>query len=202
IIETCGRACDGYEIGIWRQDDPDIETAPGEIGEIGGRGASLMLGYFGDQAATEAAFNAQGWVLTGDLGWLGESGYLARPGRKKEIITRGGRNIYPMRIEALAMQCDGVDKAAAFAIADARLGERACLAVVLRPADVLDPEALLRSLDRAGLPIHDMPEFILQLAEMPLTGGGKIIKQEFGRGRAEGRVSPMPVRFAVAAVQD
>ena len=50
IIETCGRACDGYEIRIWRQDDPDIEAAPGEIGEIGGRGASLMLGYFDDQA--------------------------------------------------------------------------------------------------------------------------------------------------------
>jgi acyl-CoA synthetase (AMP-forming)/AMP-acid ligase II len=48
IIATCGRACDGYEIRIWRQDDPDSEAAPGEIGEIGGRGASLMLGYFDD----------------------------------------------------------------------------------------------------------------------------------------------------------
>src|ERR1044071_3219875 len=65
IIETSGRACDGYELRIWRQDDPDIEAVPGEIGEIGGRGASLMLGYFDDQAATEAAFNAAGWFMTG-----------------------------------------------------------------------------------------------------------------------------------------
>ena len=78
IVETCGRACDGYEIRIWRQDDPDIEAAPGEIGEIGGRGASLMLGYFDDQTATEAAFNAQGWFMTGDLGWIDEAGLSAR----------------------------------------------------------------------------------------------------------------------------
>src|SRR5439155_26477486 len=60
LIATCGRACEGYEIRIWRQDDPDTEAAPGETGEIGGRGASLMLGYFDDQAATEAASNGQG----------------------------------------------------------------------------------------------------------------------------------------------
>src|SRR5205823_10125691 len=88
IVETCGRACAGYEIRIWRQDDPDVEAAPGEIGEIGGRGASLMLGYFDDQKATEAAFNAQGWFITGDLGWIDEAGYLHVTGRKKDVIIR------------------------------------------------------------------------------------------------------------------
>jgi acyl-CoA synthetase len=62
IVETCGRACAGYEIRIWRQDDPDIEAAPGEIGEIGGRGASLMLGYFDDQKATESGIQRAGLV--------------------------------------------------------------------------------------------------------------------------------------------
>src|SRR4029079_17443823 len=71
IIETCGRACAGYEIRIWRQDNPDTEAAPDTIGEIGGRGASLMLGYFDDQQATEAAFNAHGWLMTGRTGWVG-----------------------------------------------------------------------------------------------------------------------------------
>ena len=107
IVETCGRACDGYEIRIWRQDDPDTEAAPGEIGEIGGRGASLMLGYFDDRKATEAAFNAEGWFMTGDLGWIDEAGYLRITGRKKDVIIRGGRNIYPARIEALALRHDG-----------------------------------------------------------------------------------------------
>ena len=87
IAETSGRACDGYEIRIWREDDPDREAAPGEIGEIGGRGASLMLGYFDDQLATEAAFNAEGWFMTGDLGRLDEAGYLRITGRKKDVIN-------------------------------------------------------------------------------------------------------------------
>jgi hypothetical protein len=78
-------------VRIWRQDDRDVEASPGEIGEIGGRGASLMLGYFDDQSASEAAFNAQGWFMTGDLGWLDEAGYLHITGRKKDIIVRGGR---------------------------------------------------------------------------------------------------------------
>ncbi|HEY1299135.1 MAG TPA: class I adenylate-forming enzyme family protein, partial [Stellaceae bacterium] len=85
IAATSGRACAGYEIRIWREDDPDTEAAPGEIGEIGGRGASLMLGYFDDQSATEAAFNAQGWFMTGDLGWLDQVGYLHVTGRKKDV---------------------------------------------------------------------------------------------------------------------
>jgi acyl-CoA synthetase (AMP-forming)/AMP-acid ligase II len=194
IVETSGRACTGYEIRIWREDDPDTEAAPGEVGEIGGRGASLMLGYFDDQMATEAAFNAQGWFMTGDLGRLDKEGYLRITGRKKDVIIRGGRNIHPAHIEALALRHPAVEKAAAFAVPDKRLGERICLAVVPRAAMALDPEELLRHLDRAGLSKHDMPEFILPLTEMPLTAGGKIIKRELMRRVAEGRLQPEPVR--------
>jgi acyl-CoA synthetase (AMP-forming)/AMP-acid ligase II len=195
IQDTCGQCCEGYEIRIWRQDNPDIEAAPGEIGQIGGRGASLMLGYFDDQAATEAAFNAQGWFMTGDLGWVDDAGYLRITGRLKEVIIRGGRNIYPARIEALAMSHDAVEKAAAFAIADPRLGERVCLAVVARQDMRVDPEAIRRHLDIAGLSKYDMPEFILPLEEMPLTASGKVIKHELARWVEEGRARPLPVRF-------
>jgi acyl-CoA synthetase len=194
IAETSGRACGGYEIRIWRQDDPDIGAAPGEIGEVGGRGASLMLGYFDDQQATEAAFNAQGWFMTGDLGWLDQAGYLHITGRKKDVIIRGGRNIHPGRIESVALRCDRVDKAAAFAVPDARLGERVCLAIVARTGCSLEPGSLLRDLEDAGLATYDMPEFILTLAEMPLTASGKIVKRELVRWVAEGRVRPTPVR--------
>jgi acyl-CoA synthetase len=196
IVATSGRACDGYEICIWREDDPDTEAAPGEIGEIGGRGASLMLGYFADQAATEAAFNAEGWFMTGDLGRLDEAGYLSITGRKKDVIIRGGRNIHAGPIERLALQLDGIEKAAAFAVADPRLGERVCLAVVTRPGMVLDPETMLRRIDEAGLARHAMPEFILSLPEMPLTATGKILKRELVRRVAEGRLRPVPVRFS------
>ncbi len=195
IADTCGRACAGYEIRIWRQDDPDTEAASGEIGEIGGRGASLMLGYFDDQKATEAAFNAQGWFMTGDLGWIDEAGYLHVTGRKKDVIIRGGRNIHPARIEALALQHDAIEKAAAFPVGDARLGERVCLAVVARGDMRVDPEAVLEHLDASGLSRYDMPEFILPLSEMPLTASGKLLKRELVQRVAEGRVRPLPVRF-------
>ncbi|HEX3414305.1 MAG TPA: class I adenylate-forming enzyme family protein [Stellaceae bacterium] len=194
VAGTCGRARDGYELRIWRKDDPNVEAAPGEIGEIGGRGASLMLGYFDDQGATEVAFNEQGWFMTGDLGWLDNAGYLHITGRKKEIIVRGGRNICPGTIEALALRCDGVEKAAAFAIPDARLGERVCLALVVRPGMQLDPVHLLRDLENAGLAKYNLPEFLLSVAAMPLTPSGKIIKRELMRWVAEGEVQPIPLR--------
>jgi len=199
IAETCGRACDGFEVGIWREDDPDVEAEPGEIGQIGGRGASLMLGYFDDQTATEAAFNARGWFMTGDLGWLDDDGYLHIVGRQKDVIIRGGRNIYPVRIEALALRHDGIEKAAAFPVADQRLGERLCLAVVARENKPLDPEAILEHLDLAGLSKYDMPEFVLPLDEIPLTASGKVVKRELVRRVEEGHLRPLPVLFRPAA---
>jgi acyl-CoA synthetase (AMP-forming)/AMP-acid ligase II len=195
IVETCGRACAGYEIRIWRQNDPDTEAAPGEIGEIGGRGASLMLGYFDDQKATEAAFNAQGWFMTGDLGWIDEAGYLRITGRKKDVIIRGGRNIHPARIEALALRHEAIEKAAAFPVGDARLGERICLAVVTRGGTPLEAGAILEHLDASGLSRYDMPEFIVQLSKMPLTASGKLLKRELVRRVGEGLLRPLPVRF-------
>jgi acyl-CoA synthetase (AMP-forming)/AMP-acid ligase II len=194
VAATCGRACDGYELRIWRADDPNLEEARGEIGEIGGRGASLMLGYFDDQSATEAAFNEQGWFMTGDLGWLDDTGYLHITGRKKDVIVRGGRNIYPGTIEALALRSDGVEKAAAFPLPDARLGERVCLALVVKPSMQLDPAHLLRNLEDAGLAKYDMPEFLLSVATMPVNPSGKILKRELIRSVAEGEVRPIPLR--------
>ena len=88
----------------------------GEIGELGVRGASLMLGYFDDQAATELSFNRDGWFMTGDLARLDAQGNLQIAGRKKDLIIRGGHNIYPVRIEDYTMRHAGVAKAAAFPV--------------------------------------------------------------------------------------
>src|SRR5438045_4372549 len=203
IIETCGHACDGYEVRIWRPDNPDIGAAPGEIGEIGGRGASLMLGYFDDQTATEAAFNTAGWFMTGDLGQLDDAGYLRITGRKKDVIIRGGRNIYPAPIEALALRHPMVEQAAAVPLADPRLGERVCLAIVPNANAHPGMSEILEHLAAAGVSRYDMPEFILFVAEMPLTASGKIVKRELVRWVAEGRVQPQPVRWgSPAAAED
>ncbi len=202
IIETCGRACDGYEVRIWRPDNPDIEAAPGEIGEIGGRGASLMLGYFDNQAATEDAFNTAGWFMTGDLGQIDEAGYLRITGRKKDVIIRGGRNIYPAPIEAAALRHPMIEQAAVVPLPDPRLGERVCLAVVATANAQPDPNEILEHLAAAGISRYDMPEFILFLPEMPLTASGKIVKRELMRWVSEGRVQPQPVRLKSPAAAE
>ncbi|RYE70080.1 MAG: cyclohexanecarboxylate-CoA ligase, partial [Oxalobacteraceae bacterium] len=118
IAGTCGRACAAYEIKLWDPENPDIEARTGAIGEIGGRGAGLMLGYFGNQSATEKSFNAHGWFLSGDLGMVDDKGNLIIMGRKKDLIIRGGHNIHPSTIEDLAITHPAVLKAAAFAVAD------------------------------------------------------------------------------------
>jgi acyl-CoA synthetase len=195
IRESSGRACPGYEIRIVEQDNPDQEAPIGSIGQIAGRGASLMLGYFDDQASTEDSFNREGWFLTGDLGWVDEKGYLRVTGRKKDLIIRGGHNIYPARIEALASRHPDVSKVAVFPVPDERLGERVCLAVVPREGAAPDAASLLHHLDEQGLSRYDMPEYVLQLSEMPLTASGKIFKRDLVQWVADGRVTPQPVRF-------
>jgi acyl-CoA synthetase len=194
MTETCSKACPGYELKIWNRDNPDVEAATGEIGQIGGRGASLMLGYFDDQAATEAAFNAHGWFMTGDLGWMDERGYLRITGRKKDVIIRGGHNIFPARIEDLAMRHPAVERVAAVPVADARLGEKVCLAVMWRRGARVEPAEMLAHLDAMGLSKYDMPEYLLELDHIPLTPSGKMRKRDIVDWIAEGRAVPEPMR--------
>ncbi|MYZ49367.1 class I adenylate-forming enzyme family protein [Propylenella binzhouense] len=195
MIETSGRACDGYEVKIWSTQDRNVELPVGEVGEIGGRGASLMLGYFDDQEATESSFNQHGWFMTGDLGRLDADGYVQITGRKKDVIIRGGHNIYPARIESPAMRHEAVDRAAVIPVPDERLGERACLAVVFRDGREVSPEALLVHLDEQGLSRFDMPEFFLRLDHLPLTPNGKVLKRELVEAVRRGELRPVPIRF-------
>jgi acyl-CoA synthetase len=192
---SCGRPANGMEIKLWREDDRDREAAPGEIGELGVRGASLMLGYFGDQAATELSFNREGWFMTGDLARLDAQGNLQIAGRKKDLIIRGGHNIYPVRIEDYAMRHAGVAKAAAFPVADERLGERVCLAVIPRMNGALAPMELLKHLNDQGLSRYDMPEFFIELDDFPLTASGKVLKRRLVEMVAQGLLKPQPVRW-------
>jgi acyl-CoA synthetase len=195
IASTCGKACRGYETRLFDQERPDIEAEPGEIGEIGTRGALLMLGYFDNQVATESAFNAGGWFMSGDLGRFDARGNLQIVGRKKDLIIRGGYNIHPGHIEGLALKHAGVLKAAAFPVADARLGERVCLAVIARDGATLAADQVLEHLHTAGLSKYDMPEFYIALDAFPLTASGKILKRELVDWVKSGRIAPTPVRW-------
>jgi len=195
ITTTCGKACHGYETRLWDTEDPDREAAPGALGEIGTRGALLMLGYFDNQSATENSFNASDWFMSGDLGQFDAHGNLQIVGRKKDLVIRGGHNIHPARIENLAIKHPAVLKAAAFPVSDARLGERVCLAVVPRDGSRVEGKELLRHLDAAGLPRYDMPEYFIALEAFPLTASGKILKRELIEWAKSGRIRPAPVRW-------
>ena len=195
IVESCGKSCPGYEIRIFDRDDPNREVPAHQIGEIGGRGASLMLGYFDDQKATEESFNRDGWFMTGDLGWVDENGYLRITGRKKDVIIRGGHNIYPAKIETLAATHDAIQRVAAVPVPDQRLGERVCLAVMFRPGKATPPEDILKHLHDVGLSKYDMPEFFLQIEQLPLTASGKVRKRDIVEWIADGRAKPTTIRW-------
>ena len=195
ITGTCGRACHGYETRLWDQENPDREAKPGEIGEIGTRGALLMLGYFNNQAATENSFNASGWFMSGDLGRCDASGNLQIVGRKKDLIIRGGHNIYPAQIENLTVKHPAVLKAAAFPIADERLGERVCLAIITRDGTAVDADLMLEHLNEHGLSKYDMPEYFICLDAFPQTASGKILKRELVEWAKAGRIKPAAARW-------
>lgn len=197
IVGTCGKACDAYEVKLWDPENPDIEAKPGAIGEIGGRGGCLMLGYFNNQQATEKSFNTHGWFLSGDLGMFDENGDLVIMGRKKDLIIRGGHNIHPSAIEDLAVKHPAVLKAAAFPVADDRLGEKVCLSITC-PEGAEPPAAddILQHLHEAGLSKFDMPEYYIPLPEFPQTASGKILKRELVEWVKQGRLNPTPVRWS------
>lgn len=200
ITGTCGKSCSGYEIRLWQPDNPDLEAAPGEVGEIGGRGGVLMLGYFNNQVATESSFNNSGWFMSGDLGRFDEAGNLEIVGRKKDLIIRGGHNIHPSHIEEYAHRHSSIKKAAAFGVSDPRLGEKVCLAII---CDGVPPSAdeVLQHLANEGLSKFDMPEYFVTLPSFPMTASGKILKRELTVLVQRGEITPQPVRFRAAATK-
>jgi len=194
ITATCGRGGPSYTVRIFSQENPDVEVPQGEVGQIGGRGACLMLGYFANQTATEESFNRDGWFLSGDLGRIDGKGCLEIVGRLKDVIIRGGHNIHPAKIEDLAIKHAGIAKAAAFPVPDERLGEKVGLAII-PSGDAPDAQAVLRHLYDSGLAIQDMPEYFIAMDELPLTASGKILKRELAQWAKDGRIAPAPVRF-------
>jgi acyl-CoA synthetase len=191
IVTTCGRGGPAYEVRVFDAANPDVEVPACTVGEIGGRGAALMLGYFDNQTATEKSFNRDGWFMSGDLGVLDAAGNLKIEGRLKDLIIRGGHNIYPAEIEALTLRHAGVTRCAAFPVADERLGERVCLAIIGEVA----PAALLDHLAKEGLSKFDMPEYFCRVTAFPLTASGKILKRELIEMTKRGHLKPEPIRY-------
>jgi acyl-CoA synthetase len=191
LTSTCGRGGRAYQVRIFDPLDSEREIPAGEVGQIGGTGAALMLGYFDDQTATEGSFNSTGWFMSGDLGLVDRAGNIRIEGRLKDIIIRGGHNIYPAHIEALALRHSRVDAATCFPVRDDRLGARVCIGVI---GDVSADE-MLRHLAAEGLSRYEMPEYFLRVSELPMTANGKVFKRELTELVHRGDLIPQFVRI-------
>jgi acyl-CoA synthetase (AMP-forming)/AMP-acid ligase II len=173
---TDGTAMSHVEIEI--RDDRGAPVVPGTAGELYVRGPNTCVGFFDDPERTSDTFDAEGWVRSGDLCTVDDDGYLTVVGRKKEIIIRGGLNIAPREIEELLVAFPEVDRAAVVGLPDARLGERMCACVVLRPGTSLDLGTTVHRLRAAGLANYKLPERLEILLSLPSTASGKVQKHE------------------------
>jgi fatty-acyl-CoA synthase len=148
---------------------------PGQIGEYCTRGYHVMLGYFEDPAATAAAIDADGWLHTGDLCAMDERGYCTVEGRLKDMIIRGGENIYPRELEETLFRHPAVGEVAVVGLPDEKMGE--VVAAVIRPAPgaAIDKDEMIAYM-REHLAPHKTPRHWFVVDGFPLTGSGKIQK--------------------------
>lgn len=172
--ETIGRPLPGAEVRIVRPGTRELAGA-GEIGELCTRGYHVMSGYFDDPIQTAAAIDPDGWLHTGDLASQDPRGYYRIEGRLKEMIIRGGENIYPREIEQLLITHPTVEDVAVVGIPDPHWGEQ--VAAFIRPAanQAPDPETL-QAFTKANLAPHKVPRLWRFVETFPTTASGKIQK--------------------------
>jgi fatty-acyl-CoA synthase len=174
LCETVGQPLPNTEVSI-RDTRTNLPVAAGQIGEICARGYCLMIGYNDNPQATAAAIDAEGWLHTGDLGTMDERGYVRVTGRVKEMIIRGGENLFPAEIENVLLEHPDVAEAAVVGIPDERWGEVAACFVRLAAGASFDREVLVRHC-RSQLSPQKTPAHWVEIGEWPLTGSGKIQK--------------------------
>jgi len=173
IYHTIGKAVDGVAIKIVNEQREEIKF--GEVGEIACRGFGVMKGYYRMPEQTAEVLDAAGWFYTGDLGSMDGQGYITYVGRKKELIIRGGFNIYPQEIEGLLQKHPKILESAVVGLPDPVMGEIACAAVRLKPDENADPEEIIAYLKPQIAP-YKLPSKVVFMHELPATASGKIQK--------------------------
>ncbi len=175
---TVGRPLPGTEIRIL---GPGGDALPVEsVGQIRIKGPGVMRGYYRQPRETTGAFDADGFLLTGDLGIVDEDGYLHLVGRTKDVIIRSGFNVYPREVEARIESHPAVREVAVLGIADALLGEAICACVVpVEGAIVSEPEIL--DWCRETLAEAKVPDLVQFWDELPRTDTGKLQRGELTR---------------------
>jgi long-chain acyl-CoA synthetase len=157
-------------------DDQDNEVPQGEPGEIAMRGPFVMKGYWGRDDATEEVMRG-GWFHTGDIATVDEDGYFFIVDRKKDLIIRGGYNVYPREIEEVLYGHPAVREAAVIGIPHESLGEEVAAAVVLKDGQDATPEQL-RAYMKENVAAYKYPRTIWIVDELPKGPTGKVLKRE------------------------
>ena len=172
--ETVGCAMPGIEV---RVGDPETceELPRGEVGEILCRGYNVMKGYYNMPEDTAKAISPDGWLHSGDLGVMDENGYLRVTGRIKDMIIRGGENIYPREVEEFLLGMPGVLDVQVVAVPSRKYGEEVGAFIIPRPGVEILPEDV-RDFCRGKVSWFKIPKYIKTVTGFPLTASGKIQK--------------------------
>mgnify|MGYP001253565057 FL=1 len=172
-VESVGRPVPHCEIKIVDENGKVVPV--GEKGEICARGYNVMLGYWNDPERTRDTIDADGWLHSGDIGVMDADGYTQVTGRIKDMIIRGGENVYPREIEEFLYGHPDILEVQVFGVPDERLGEVVCAWVQLREGNVMDEEGL-RDFCRDKIAQFKIPRYVRFVEEFPMTVTGKIQK--------------------------
>jgi acyl-CoA synthetase (AMP-forming)/AMP-acid ligase II len=172
IATTVGRPLDGLELRV--VDDGGGDVTAGATGEVWVRGFNVTEGYFADPEATAEALT-DGWLHTGDVGFVGDDGYLRLVDRKKDLVIVGGFNVAPAEVERVLLRRDDVAQVAVVAAPDERLGEVCAAFVVPRPGAEPPPDEL-RAWCRQRLANYKVPRHVVIVGSLPVNASGKVQK--------------------------
>ncbi len=173
-VETVGSAFPGVECKII---DPETgeELPDGESGEFVARGFNIMKGYYKMPEATAQTIDADGWLHSGDICCRTPDGYFKVTGRLKDMIIRGGENLYPREIEEFYLTNPKVRDVQVVAVPDERYGEECCAWIILHKGEESD-EAEMRAYGNASIASHKVPRYFIFVKEFPMNAAGKILK--------------------------
>jgi fatty-acyl-CoA synthase len=182
-VETVGRAMQAIEVRIISPVTGE-NAAVGEIGEICCRGYNVMQGYYNNPEATHEAIDSDGWLHSGDLGTMDEDGYITITGRIKDMIIRGGENIYPREIEEFLYNMEDVRDVQVVGIPSRKYGEEVAAFVIPREESRCTPEDV-RDFCRGKISRFKIPRYVAIIDAFPMTASGKIQKYKLRNSASE-----------------
>lgn len=172
-VTTVGRVHPHVEVRLI--DDQGRPVKRGERGQVCVRGYSVMRGYWSDPSKTAEAIDHEGWMHTGDIAVMDQQGYLNIVGRLKDMVIRGGENLFPREIEEFLVTHPDVQQAQVFGVPDAKFGEELCVWIVLE-SDRTVSEADIRAFCEGRISHQKIPRYVRFVEEIPVTASGKAIK--------------------------